>query len=166
MTHGWSAFVDQIKCLVRHLLPLSSHFLSVCMCHWTNGDLRVIWLTWTARQMIPCRFTFPHRKFSQLPVWKKWARLHLVEELMSLDKTVLTMGFPGSLGGKESACNAGDPGSIPGWGRSLGEGNGNPLQYSCLGNPMDRGAWWAYGPWGHKGLDMTLTIVTGGRSSS
>ena len=45
--------------------------------------------------------------------------------------------------GKESACNAGDPGSIPGLGRFLGEGNGNPLQYSCLENPMDRGAWWA-----------------------
>ena len=44
---------------------------------------------------------------------------------------------------KESACNAGDQGLIPGLGRSTGEGNGKPLQYSCLGNPMDRGAWWA-----------------------
>ena len=44
---------------------------------------------------------------------------------------------------KASACNAGDLGSIPGLGRSPGEGNGNPLQYSCLENPMDRGAWWA-----------------------
>ena len=43
--------------------------------------------------------------------------------------------------GKESACNAGDPGPIPGSGRSPGEGNGYPLQYSCLENPMDRGAW-------------------------
>ena len=42
---------------------------------------------------------------------------------------------------KESACNAGDPGSIPGLGRSPGEGNGNALQYSCLESPMDRGAW-------------------------
>ena len=45
--------------------------------------------------------------------------------------------------GDGSTCNAGDPGSIPGSGRSPGEGNGNPLQYSCLGNPMDRGAWQA-----------------------
>ena len=45
--------------------------------------------------------------------------------------------------GKESACNAGDPGSIPGLGRSLGEGNGYPLQYSCLENPTGRGAWQA-----------------------
>ena len=44
---------------------------------------------------------------------------------------------------KESACNAGDPGLIPGLGGSPGEGNGNPLQYSCLENPMDRGAWQA-----------------------
>ena len=44
---------------------------------------------------------------------------------------------------KVSACKAGDPGSIPGLGRSSGEGNGNPLQYSCLENPMDGGAWWA-----------------------
>ena len=47
------------------------------------------------------------------------------------------------LRGKESTCNTGDAGSIPGWGRSPGEGNGNTLQYSCLENPMDRGAWWA-----------------------
>ena len=47
----------------------------------------------------------------------------------------------GGLDNKESACNAGDLGSIPGLGRSPGEGNGYPLQYSCLENPMDRGAW-------------------------
>ena len=51
--------------------------------------------------------------------------------------------FPHSSVGKESACNAGDQGSIPGLGRSPGEGNGNPLQYSCLENPMDRGDWQA-----------------------
>ena len=53
------------------------------------------------------------------------------------------MGFPGSSVSKESACSAGDPGLIPGSGRSSGEGNGNPLQYSCLENPIDRGAWQA-----------------------
>ena len=49
--------------------------------------------------------------------------------------------FPGGSDSKESACNAGDQGSIPGSGRSLGEENGNPLQYSCLKNPMDRRTW-------------------------
>ena len=53
------------------------------------------------------------------------------------------MGYPGGSEGKASACNAGDLGSILGSGRSPGEGNGNPLQYSCLENPMDGGAWWA-----------------------
>ena len=53
------------------------------------------------------------------------------------------MGFPGGSDGKESACHAVDLGLIPGLGRSPGEGNGYPLQYSCLENPMDRGAWWA-----------------------
>ena len=51
--------------------------------------------------------------------------------------------FPGSSVGKESACSAGDPGLVTGSGRSPGQGNGNPLQYSCLDNPMDRGAWQA-----------------------
>ena len=53
------------------------------------------------------------------------------------------MGFPCSSVDKESVCNAGDPGSISGLGRYHGEGNGNPLQYSCLENPTDRGSWQA-----------------------
>ena len=53
------------------------------------------------------------------------------------------MGFPCSSVGKESTCSTGDWGSIPGLGRSPGEGNGNPLQYLCLENLMDTGAWWA-----------------------
>ena len=56
-------------------------------------------------------------------------------------------GFPHGSDGKASAYNAGDPGSIPGSGRFPGEGNGNPLQYSCLENPMDRGAWEAAVHW-------------------
>ena len=60
--------------------------------------------------------------------------------------------FPGGSDGKASVYNAGDLGSIPGWGRILGEGNGNPLQYSCLENPTDGRAWC---PWGHKESDTT-----------
>ena len=63
-------------------------------------------------------------------------------------KCLVVKGFPGGSDGKESACNAGDAGSIPGLGRSPGEGNGYPLQYSCLENPMDR-------PWGRKESDTT-----------
>ena len=65
------------------------------------------------------------------------------------------MGLPYSSDGKESLCNAGDPGSIPGSGRFPGEGNGSPLQYSCLENPMDRGAWWATVHGGRRELDTT-----------
>ena len=56
------------------------------------------------------------------------------------------LGFPGGSDGKESTCNVEDLGLIPGLGRSPGGGHGNPLQYSCLENPMDRGAWWATVP--------------------
>ena len=57
------------------------------------------------------------------------------------NNVMFKLGFPGGSDGKESACNAGRPGFDPGSGRSLGEGNGYPLQYSCLEIPMDRGAW-------------------------
>ena len=64
-------------------------------------------------------------------------------------------GFPGGSDGKEPTCNVGEPCSIPGLGRSPGEGNGYPFQYSCLENPMDRGAWWATVYRSSKELDMT-----------
>ena len=66
---------------------------------------------------------------------------------------------------KNPPANVGDPGSIPGSRTTPGEGNGNPLQYSCLGNPMDRGAWWAtvYGV--TKGLDMTYQLNNNSKSA-
>ena len=60
-----------------------------------------------------------------------------------LRRVLINLGLPHSSDGKESTCNEGDPGSIPGSRRFPGEGNGNPLQYSCLENPMDRGAWYS-----------------------
>ena len=69
--------------------------------------------------------------------------------------------FPGGSVVKNAADNASHAGLIPGLGRSPGGGNGNPLQYSCLENPMDRGAWWAtYSPWGRQELDMTERLST------
>ena len=69
-------------------------------------------------------------------------------------------GFPGDSASKEFVGNAGDPGLIPGLGRSPGEGNGNPLQYSCLVNPMDRGALWAivHGITEESGASEPLTL--------
>ena len=70
------------------------------------------------------------------------------------------MGFPGGSDGKESACNAGDLGSIPGLGRSPGEGNGHPLQCSCLEKSIDRGAWWATVHRVTKTEQLTLSLFT------
>ena len=69
------------------------------------------------------------------------------------------LGFPGGSDGKESVCNVGDPGSIPGLGRSPGEGNGNPLQYSFLENPHEHRSLTGYSPWGHKESDMTEQLI-------
>ena len=70
------------------------------------------------------------------------------------------LDFPRGSDGKESACNAGNLGSIPGLGRSPGGGHGNPLQYSCLENPHGQRSLAGYGPWGHKELDMTERLST------
>ena len=90
------------------------------------------------------------------------------------------LGLPWLLSGKESTCNAGaagDLGLIPGMGRSLGRGHGNPLQYSCLKNPMDRGAWWAtvqrvpkswrwWSGWAHTWQTLTPVMRPGKRSET
>ena len=91
---------------------------------------------------------------SSLNIWKFMVHILLKDGLDNFEHYYTSMwdecncavvwaflGFPGGSEVKASASNAGDPGSIPGSGRSPGKGNGNPLQYSCLENPMDRGAW-------------------------
>jgi len=70
------------------------------------------------------------------------------------------LAFLGDSDGKKSACNVGDLGLTPGLGRSPGGGHGKPLQYSCLKNPMGRGAWWAIVHGGHKQSDMTERLST------
>ena len=70
-------------------------------------------------------------------------RLYETNSILNSLVLIIIQGFPGGSDGKTSACNAGDPGSIPGSGKSPGEGNGNSLQYSCLENSMDGGAWQA-----------------------
>ena len=103
-------------------------------------------------------FTFMHwrRKWRTTPVFFAWRIPEMGEPggLLSMGShrvrhdwsdlaVALTLGFPGGSEVKASASSAEDPGSIPGLGRSPGEENGNPLQYSCLENPRDRGVWWA-----------------------
>ena len=87
-------------------------------------------------------------------------KVHLISILKCIEVYLIWV-FPDGSDGKESACRAEDLGSILGSGRSPREGNGYPLQYSCLGNSMDRGAWWGYCPRGPKKLDTTewLTLL-------
>ena len=72
-------------------------------------------------------------------------------------RTGVKWGFPGGSNSKEFSCSAGDPGSIPGSGRCPGGGHGNPLQYSCLENPMDRGTWWVAV---HRVTELDMTEAT------
>ena len=72
---------------------------------------------------------------------------------------IVVVGFPDGSDRKESACDAGDPGLIPGSERFSGEGNSNPFQYTCLENSRDRGDWWGYSPWGCKELDLTEQLT-------
>ena len=83
--------------------------------------------------------------------------------MLIFGRTIVHWDFHGDSDGKDSTCNAGHPGSILGLGRFPGEGNDNPLQYSCLENPMDRGAWWAtvHGVT-RAGHDSTTTNYTQG----
>ena len=76
--------------------------------------------------------------------------------------THVFLGFPSGSGGKVSACNVGDPGSIPGLGRSPGGGHDHPLQYSCLENPHRQRSLAGYSPWGHKESDLTEQLSTNG----
>ena len=96
-------------------------------------------------------------------LWEESIGFHLLRESILFYGALspsrhwwLARGLPCGSDGEESACDAGDPGLIPRSGRSSGGGNGNPLQYSCLENPTDGGAWGVIvSPWGHKKLDMT-----------
>ena len=95
----------------------------------------------------PSYLTYMQSTSCKMPSWMKHKlELRLLGEIsirsdMQIIPLLQQKDFPGGADGKASAYNAGDPGSIPGLGRSPGEGNGTPLQYSCLENPMDGGAW-------------------------
>ena len=108
------------------------------------------------KRMESCLCSHMNRPRDYLPWQLIWYRIHLQCRRLLFNSWVgkfpwrrdklpspVFLGFPGGLYGKESTCNVGELGSIPGLGRSPEEGNGNPLQYSCLENSMDREAWWA-----------------------
>ena len=133
--------MDTLLCSVKiYILNMSfsSTDQSFFFYPWGPNDQLLSWTVEKLFQMIslhPSISLYPH----PFPIFTLW----LVTEVIQFDLHFEKMGFPAGLDGKESACNAGDVGLIHGWGRSPGEGNDNPLQYSCLENSMDRGAWWA-----------------------
>ena len=111
----------------------------VLVCPWkevSRGSSSFATLIWTPQDLLvlspkPDHHISPHGERLALKKLKK--------------NFFIQVGFPGGSDGKESACNTGDPGSIPESGRSPREGHSYPLQYSCLENSLDRGAWWAMG---------------------
>ena len=124
---------------------------------------------WVRIQVTPLWFgpAFPGLRFWALRSHKDRHSFEIPASPVSPEHTRLlavTLGFPGGSDSKESACNAGDLGLIPGSGRSPGEGNGYPLRYSCLENSVDRGAWWATvhrgAKIGHDWVTKRLTLWT------
>ena len=113
----------------KHIKP------KACFCYGRSGTLRPYLLGF------PLIYVLERKVYLRVPswVWKLNGQWSIEDKHAHLFKFFLTWGFPGGSDGKESACLAGDPGSILGCGRSPGGGHGNPLQYSCLEN----WAWWA-----------------------
>ena len=103
--------------------------------------LRGAWWWVVSTAFAKCQVFWKKTKSIAAGSWKLSAPGEDVKRPHFLLWSYRLIGFPGHSDSKESACNVGDKDSIPGSGRSPGEGNGDPLQYSCLENPMDRGAW-------------------------
>ena len=101
---------------------------------------------WTAAHQAPLSMGFSNKEY--------WSGVPLPSPMHCARKDQIHLGFPGGLDGKESACNAGDLGSVPGLRISPGERHGYPLQYSCLENSRDRGAWRATVHWVTKNCTL------------
>ena len=113
-----------------------------CKRHRFNPWVKIPWrMAWQPTALFLPRESQGQRSLAGYSPWvvKIWTWL----KQLSMHAPILRLGFPGDSDGKESACNAGDPGLIPGWKRNPGEGNGYPLQYSCLENSMNWGVWLA-----------------------
>ena len=121
--------------LVKCILDVSVRVFLDEINIWIGRLNKVSWLYW------PLNWSQPH------PIQNLNRIKRLCKKQLLLPDWTRTMGFPGGSDGKESTCNEGKLVSIPGLGRSPGEGHGNPLQYSCLENSMARGASWAKWFW-------------------
>ena len=115
----------------------SQHKKSLLAIH---HDIRYYLLSWLHVKMTPrltCTFLFQMKEEAGRTLHNENSNQ------VNMSPRPTTLSFPECSDGKESPCNARDPGSVPGSGRSFGDGNGYLLQYSCLEKSMDRGAWWA-----------------------
>ena len=108
----------------------------------------------------PWKRTFPHSHFSSSLTTLCFDFSRLKDSNLCYNQFQDTQGFPGGSDSKKSAINARDLGSIPGLGRSPGEGNSNLLQHSCLENPHGQRGLPDHRPWGHKELDTTQRLTT------
>ena len=156
--------VEEVK-KVKTTLKL--HFLEFFMDVVVVHLLSCVWIfatPWIAVCQASLSFTISQSLLKLVPTESVMPSNHFIlcHPFSSYLQSFPVLGsFPVSSGsdGKEFACSAGDLGSIPGLGRSPGEGNDYPLQYSCLENSMDRGNWEANSPWGHKESDTTERLT-------
>ena len=127
--------------LLSFYSPPSSHTGSIASTH-QPICLTVLWRLLPVLRILRTLHPAPSKSLSH--TWQLWpaGTLQTSHPIFNSTSHLLT-GLPDGSAGKESACSPGDKASIPGLGRSPAEGNGNPLLYSCLQNPMDKGAWWA-----------------------
>ena len=134
-------FIHVVKCINSLFLLLISSTAQFIFpfINWYGASL----IAQLAKNCLQCRRAWFDSRVGKIP----WRRDRLT--------TPVFMGFPGGSGGKESACNAGDLGLIPGLGRSPGGGHGSLIQYSCLENLHGQRSLVGYSPWGHKESDMT-----------
>ena len=148
----WIEEVQQVgliaSCAVLCLVAQSCPTLCDPMdCSLQGSSVHGIFQARILEQVVIC---FEDRSLHQIylrEIWNLESSRERRDKLLLEDRVkvliCIILDFPGGSDGKESACNVVDRGSIPGSGRSLGAGSGNPLQYSCLDNSMDRGTWWA-----------------------
>ena len=143
-------------CVLTQLCPTLCDSVTRFFCAWDfpGKNIRIgchflFQRIFLSQGLNPCLLDLLHQQADSLPGKPKILCRHLLNLIREISMIDLvsppsyTQSFPYSSVSKESACNAGDPGSIPGLGKSHGEGTSNTLQYSCLENPMNRGAWQA-----------------------
>ena len=168
----WSVYLDSFLAFLLHVLPSDGLLFSQSQRSFKHVDsitplLKISQIFVSLARQYPK--SWPRQRKLHLPwVLSTFSSVQYNQLILRLTISAIlafslspkhTRGFPGGSDGKESACNAGDMGTILRSGRLPGEGNGNPLQYSCLENSMDRRARQPISPWSQKELDMAYPLT-------